>query len=224
MTSPAPDRRPTATPAGATPAASPGATPTAATPAGATPVGDLPVAGPPGFRHCPRCGGRLVARSRGDRLRPHCADCGRTVFHNPAVGVAVVLLDGDRLLLARRSRSYAGGWCIPCGYVEWDEDVRLAAVRELAEETGLDVVLGEVLTVHSNVHDLAQHTVGIWFRGEVSGGELQPGDDVDAVGFFPLDDLPGPLAFPTDELVVAQLRAELAAGRRAAGDGGVHPP
>jgi ADP-ribose pyrophosphatase YjhB (NUDIX family) len=131
------------------------------------------------------------------------------------VGVAVVLVDdADRLLLARRSRSYAGQWCIPCGYVEWDEDVRRAAAREVTEETGLQVAVGDVFAVHSNFHDANQHTVGIWFRGTVLGGKLAPADDVDQVGFYALDALPGPLAFPTDELVVDQLRSELGNVRR----------
>jgi len=130
------------------------------------------------------------------------------VFHNPAVGVAVVVMQGRSVLLARRCRSYARLWCIPCGYVEWDEDVRHAARRELAEETGLEVELGDVLAVYSNFHDPAQHTVGIWFRGRAAGGTLCPGDDVDEVGFYALDALPGPLAFPTDALVIAQLLAE----------------
>ncbi len=170
--------------------------------------------GPPEWTNCPKCGGALAGRPRGDRLRPTCTDCGKSVFHNPAVGVAVVLLDdADRVLLARRSRSYAGLWCIPCGYVEWDEDVRFAAARELEEETGLVVEVGDVFAVHSNFHDPTQHTVGIWFRGRSLGGVLRPADDVDVVGFYALDDLPGELAFPTDELVIHQLRSEVATSR-----------
>ena len=174
-----------------------------------TPIAKPVVPGPSGWRHCPACGSLLEASLRGGQLRPRCVDCGRTVFHNPAVGVAVVVLDdAGRLLLGRRSRNYAGEWCIPCGYVEWDEDARVAAAREFLEETGLEVHVEGVAAVHSNFHDANQHTVGIWFRGRVGGGELQAGDDLDAVGYFPLDDLPGSLAFPTDALVVAQLADE----------------
>ncbi len=161
--------------------------------------------GPQGMHFCPRCGGRLEGRERGDRVRPHCVDCSRPVFHNPAVGVAVVLQRGNEVLLARRNRSYAGMWCIPCGYVEWDEDIRDAAVREMAEETGLIVQLGEVVAVHSNFHDANQHTVGVWFAGTVLSGDLQPGDDVDTVAWFALDELPDTLAFPTDERVLSDL-------------------
>jgi ADP-ribose pyrophosphatase YjhB (NUDIX family) len=89
--------------------------------------------------------------------------------------------------------------------VEWGEDIRAAAVREFQEETGLIVELGEVLAVHSNFHDPERLTVGVWLAGAVTGGALQAGDDLDAVGFFPLEAPPLPLAFPTDALVVQEL-------------------
>jgi ADP-ribose pyrophosphatase YjhB (NUDIX family) len=89
--------------------------------------------------------------------------------------------------------------------VEWGEDIRAAAVREFQEETGLIVKLHEVLAVHSNFHDPERLTVGVWFAGEVTAGDLQAGDDLDAVGFFPLEAPPVPLAFPTDALVVKEL-------------------
>lgn len=161
------------------------------------------------FRFCPKCGDRLNAARH-----PVCQGCAFVFYRNPVVGAAVVLLDEQRLLLGRRSRGrYRGSWCIPCGYVEWGEDIRAAARRELAEETGLEVRLGDVYAVHSNFHDPESLTVGVWFRGTVVGGTLAAGDDLDEVGYFELDALPGPLAFPTDALVIDQLRAGRTGGQ-----------
>jgi len=157
------------------------------------------------FQFCPKCGGRL--QTRNERLV--CESCGFILYRNPTVGVAVILLRDQSILLGRRSRGrYRGDWCIPCGHVEWGEEVRSAARREFLEETGLHVEVGPVYTVHSNFHDPESLTVGIWFRGNMVGGSLQAGDDLDAVDYFPLDALPQPLAFPTDKLVLEQLRLQ----------------
>ncbi len=98
----------------------------------------------------------------------------------------------------------AGLWSLPAGFVDYGEEVRSAAARELEEETGLIADIGPVIHVASNFHDPAKLTVGIWFEGTVRGGTLRAGDDADDVGYFSLDELP-PLAFETDRELLGRL-------------------
>jgi 8-oxo-dGTP diphosphatase len=163
--------------------------------------------GQPPRTFCPDCGQPLFFDRRGGRQHPICSSCGYIRYRNPAVGVAVVLRDdaGGVLLGRRAGGRYAGLWCIPCGYVEWDEDVRAAATREMFEETGLRVMTGAVVAVHSNFHNPAQHTVGIWFAGVIMSGVLRPADgELSELGYHH-PATPPPLAFPTDALVLSQL-------------------
>ena len=164
----------------------------------------------PDYRYCPRCAEPLAPTIRGGLPRPTCASCGFVHFRNPAVGVAVVLLDDDgRILMGRRSAGgNVGEWCIPCGYVEWGEDIRDAARREFGEETGIDVEIGDVCAVHSNFHNTSSLTVGVWFYAKLLAGQPNASDDLDLVEWFPLSDPPESLAFPTDRLVLAQLASD----------------
>lgn len=97
-----------------------------------------------------------------------------------------------------------GLWSIPAGFMDYGEDVRQAAAREVLEETGLIVEVGEPVFVASNFHDPEKLTVGIWFAGMSVGGRLRAGDDAIDAGWFGLDNLPE-LAFDTDTLLIARL-------------------
>jgi len=121
----------------------------------------------------------------------------------------VVRDDRGRILLGRRGHGpEANLWCIPCGRLEWDEDVRHAAERELLEETGLTARAGSVVAVHSNFHAPERQTVGIWFTAEDVRGtpHCADGELVELAYFDPAQ--PPELAFPTDALVLRQLSEE----------------
>lgn len=175
------------------------------------------------FRFCPFCAAPLeetrVEGSAGELSRRRCPACGYVQYRNPIVGVAAVILEPDlhperhdpgaapRVLLGRRVKrmSRGGLWCLPCGYVEFDEEVREALAREVLEETGLIAEAGEIFSVQSNFHDPDRQTVGIWFRVRVTGGVLRPADDLDDLRFVAPDDPGLPLAFPTDAFVLTKL-------------------
>lgn len=168
---------------------------------------DLTDLWPGEYRHCPMCAGELGPEQVKGRVRMRCPDCGWVHLRNPGVGAAVLVRDDEgRVLLVRRApgSTREGAWCVPCGFVDYGEDVREAAARELREETGLEAEVGDVVFVASNFHDPAKLTVGVWFEGTITGGSLRAGDDADEVGWFPLDELPE-LAFETDRELLSGL-------------------
>lgn len=161
------------------------------------------------LKFCSWCGTKLIVKRNKEADRHYCPNCNCYHYRNPTVGVAVIVMDGDRVLLVKRIGSYEGMWCIPCGHVEWNEDIRDTARREIEEETGLVVEIGPVFNAHSNFHDRDKQTVGIWFTATVTGGSLKAGSDAGEAEFFSLDRIPENMAFPTDLLVCNELRKNL---------------
>ena len=160
------------------------------------------------YTYCPWCSNALEARQIGDSKRMACTQCSFIHFRNPGVGAAVVLFDAQgRLLLIKRGPNVTrpGRWAIPAGYVNYGEEIRQAAARELLEETGLTATIGSPIFVASNFHAPEKLTVGIWFQGTMTGGTLQAGDDAVAADWFMLHELP-PMAFDTDLALIAELR------------------
>lgn len=154
-------------------------------------------------RYCSACGGP-TALTDGPRPVPRCTACGRKHFADPKVGVGALVVDGEgRVLLVRRGVGPGKGlWALPAGFVDAGEDPREAAAREVAEETGLQVVCGAVLDVYPGSPGGASFFLA--FRAELLGGELGAADDVTDAGFFALDALPE-LAFASTHDAVQRL-------------------
>ena len=93
-----------------------------------------------------------------------------------------------------------GLWGLPGGYIDRGEVVENAAIREVWEETGLRVKVGELIGLFSESGDPV--IVAVFAASEI-GGELEPGPEALEVGFFPVDDLPE-LAFPRDQYVLSK--------------------
>jgi len=113
----------------------------------------------------------------------------------PLVGVGAIIRDGDRILLVRRNQEPSRGrWTFPGGLVELGEAIRDAARREVLEETGLVVEIGEVAAVLDQVlrdegGRVRYHYVIVDFMARPVGGRLQPGSDVSQVCWAGLADL-----------------------------------
>jgi 8-oxo-dGTP diphosphatase len=174
-------------------------------------------------RYCWRCGAVLEA------VPPTtCAVCGEVHYVNPTpCGNAVALVDGRVLMLLRARDPAAGAWTIPGGFCEAGEHPRVAAERELEEETGLRgravAYLGAWIDVYGPPADdgLLIHTIVSGYLVELEDPTAtprpQPGEAVE-VGWFAFDELPSPIAFP------GHVPAMVAAARALTAGAGPLPP
>lgn len=158
---------------------------------------------------CPICATPLETRPVGDKPRRVCPSCNYTYFTEPKVGVGVLLLKDDQILLVRRAMMpQAGKWSIPAGYLDYGEDPKLTAAREVFEETGLEVQITDVFDIYHNPEaiDDGGASVFILYRAHLVGGDLKAGDDADDVDFFPSDDLPD-IAFNSTQDVIVRWKS-----------------
>jgi len=155
--------------------------------------------------YCPRCGTAMETAEVGGRVREVCPACGFVLYRNPVPGAGVLVeIEGGIVLVQRGQPPFVGWWALPAGYIEADESVEQAAVRECKEETGLDVELLELFGVYSFPEGPVQSGIIIFYRARSVGGTLQAGDDAQDVGIFPPDGLPEKLAFRTHREVIAR--------------------
>jgi 8-oxo-dGTP diphosphatase len=117
--------------------------------------------------------------------------------HRPLLGVsALVRRDGQVLLVLRGRPPAVGLWSLPGGKVEFGERLEAAAIREIREETGLDIDgleridMAEIIGRNSG-GSVDWHAVLVVFAGRLAGGELRAGDDAAAARWVDRDGLAG---------------------------------
>jgi ADP-ribose pyrophosphatase YjhB (NUDIX family) len=124
------------------------------------------------------------------------------------ISVGAVIVAGARVLLVKRGQPpLKGRWSLPGGVVEVGETLRDALVREVREETGLDVDVGDVLEVLERIERAADgrveyHYVIIDYRCRVRGGSLACASDADDAQWVDSDGLAACGVTPAVDAVV----------------------
>ena len=126
-------------------------------------------------------------------------------YPRPAVSADVVVASHDLssiLLIQRKSDPFAGAWALPGGFMDMDESASGAAIRELKEETSLDVSEVTQIGAYSSVdRDPRGRVVTVAFFAKVnSNATVAAGDDAADAKWFPVDDLPE-LAFDHQQII-----------------------
>ncbi|MDR1857603.1 MAG: NUDIX hydrolase [Desulfovibrio sp.] len=127
---------------------------------------------------------------------PHCKRSFKQ-FANPVPTTDVVIHYHGRGVVIIRRANPPLGYALPGGFIEEGEQAEAAAVREMREETGLDVELTGLLGVYSRPgRDPRQHTMSVVFVGSPRDPDaIKAGDDAAEAAYYQLDALPSPLVF-----------------------------
>lgn len=113
-------------------------------------------------------------------------------YHYPAIAVDIIVEnDHHKLLFIRRKNDpFKSSHAIPGGFVNREERVEDAAVREMLEETGVRVDLTDILGVYSASHrDPRGHVISIVFVGKILDGKAKAGDDARSFEWVSIEDL-----------------------------------
>jgi len=145
------------------------------------------------FKYCPHCGSSRW--SIHNFKSKQCEDCGFIFYSNPsAANVAVIINEKNELLAVRRKNEPAKGTLdLPGGFTDMEETGEQGVIREVKEETGLDVERCEYLFSIPNLYHYSGmdiHTLDMFFRCHVKNTQdICAMDDAEEVLWIPLRDV-----------------------------------
>ena len=143
------------------------------------------------FKYCPVCGSAHFEVHNFKSKK--CRDCGFTYYANPCSATAAFIVnDNDEMLVVRRAKEPAKGTLdLPGGFVDMGETVEEGMVREIKEETGLDVTNIEYLFSSPNVYvysGMGVHTLDMDYLARVHGSvpAIKAADDAAEAIWIPI--------------------------------------
>lgn len=138
------------------------------------------------FRFCPQCGSKLTTKQVGDEGEiPFCESCGRPWFSFSYSCVICLLTDGEgRFALIKQTYATKNYVCV-AGFIKEQETAEQTAIREIREETGLEVLsLRYVNSYYYPKHD----NLMLGYVCTVKPGEFKLSGEVERAGWFELEE------------------------------------
>ncbi|MCX7919821.1 MAG: NUDIX hydrolase [bacterium] len=115
------------------------------------------------------------------------------------IRVAVILIQNGTLLFVKHCKYGKEYWLLPGGGLEFGETIESCAKRELREETGFEIELGDLAFINESIPpDKHRHVLNLFFWGTIIGGTLnvQPDGVLIDAAFIPIEKIPELTMFP----------------------------
>ena len=150
--------------------------------------------------YCQICGLKLKDHKLKDTIQRYCTNCKIFSYLDPKVATVILIENKKTLLLVKRDiEPYIGCWSFPSGYVDRGEKTEEAAIREVKEETHIDIKITNLQGVYSGKGSV----VLIVYRAIPLDPSIgMPKEEVQEINWFPIKKLPV-LPFPYDDEIIS---------------------
>lgn len=134
------------------------------------------------YLYCPQCAAPLRQQTKTEYI---CQN-NHPYWNNPRVAASIIIVKGDKLLIAKRgAEPYKGKFDIPGGFLEYNENPETAAKREILEETSLKIDNLELISVYTHEYDEQTSVCDLVYIAHKWHGKVSPHDDVAALDWKP---------------------------------------
>jgi NAD+ diphosphatase len=138
------------------------------------------------YKFCPLCGRELEERFSWDEGGvPYCSEDNIMFFDTPKPCIMVAVIKGDEILLLKQSYIYKHSKVLLTGYIDNNETAEEAVIREVREESGLEIKNIKYL---GSDYVEGKEILMITFMADYASGEMKKSDEVEGMGWSKLSD------------------------------------
>lgn len=148
------------------------------------------------YKYCPNCKSALIKKFINKKPRIACPNCKFIFWNNPRPCVSAIIRKSDKILLLKRAAEpLKNYWCLPGGVIEYDEKPEDSIVREVKEETNLDIKIVKLVGVYLIDNDPRGNGIDVIYEGKIANDTFEIGKEHSQFDFFSFQNLPSPIAY-----------------------------
>lgn len=158
------------------------------------------------YRFCPTCKTPLKRQQVDNQKLLSCPKCNFVFWNNPKPVVSIILSNNGKILMIQRtnepSKDY---WCLPGGFINYQEKPEEAILREVKEETGVNIKIKSLIGVYRIDNDPRGVNIDIIYEAETKR-KIFLSEEHRTYSFFAPQELPGKIAYKHREAINDWLR------------------
>lgn len=131
--------------------------------------------------------------------KDRCPVCGR--YENRTLAIDAIITNVTGILLIKRNTDPdSGKWALPGGHIDFDETLDETVIREVKEETDLEVISSKFMNIYSRPDRNPHQNIAAAYIVQATGVPVA-GSDASEISYFSFDRLPLPLAFDHEVII-----------------------